>query len=468
MGWDGTIAPQRTATRTGILRLRFAGQSGRHRNERGTLLANPNLPEDTELRLGLSSGALYPVPTEDVPALAARHGFHDLEIMLQTRGEYRPEFIALLAERCAEAGCRVRSLHLWHDVHLLLTPYARRTAEAIAMFDEAIAAAVTLEAPILVWHGADKRAVATEEGWRRFIAAVAERGAACHAAGRTLTIENVSWCAVASVREVAAFATALEEVDPERTIGFTFDPFQAVEAGANPFMLLAAMGERVANVHLSDRIQSVPNARHLPPGEGDLPWSALLRAIHAAYRGPMMLEGSVGADLGRLDRSRNRLNDLIAALQTEQDDPCAGSPPPGVMEGIYLFNNREFYACHEVIEHEWHAERRPIRRLYQGILQIGVGFHHALSGNHQGALLLLQDGIDKTSDFLPFCQGIETDLLVTQTRACLERLRELGPDRLNEFDAATIPRIMPFGAGSDDPGRAPLPEPIPISRYRRQ
>src|SRR3712207_9457080 len=64
------------------------------------------------------------------------------------------------------------------------------------------------------------------------------------------------------------------------------------------------------------------------------------------------------------------------------------APPPGVLEGTRLFNAREFYACHETIEHEWHAERRPIRRLYQGILQIGVGFYHALGGNHRGALLL--------------------------------------------------------------------------------
>jgi hypothetical protein len=157
---------------------------------------------------------------------------------------------------------------------------------------------------------------------------------------------------------------------------------------------------------------------------------------------------------------------MLTALASERDDPCAGEPPPGVVEGIRLFNQREFYACHEVIEHEWHAERRPIRRLYQGILQIGVGFHHALSGNHRGALLLLGDGIEKTADFLPFCLGIETDLLVTQARSCLDRLTELGPDHLGEWDVDAIPVIMPFGASSAGAKPEPLPEPIPIFRYR--
>lgn len=421
----------------------------------------------TEIGLGLSSGALYPLPTEDVPAVAAEHGFFELELMLQTPGEYQASFARLLAERCREAGCRVRSIHLWHDAHRLFSAYPRRTQEGIDLFDRGIEVAVTLEAPLLVWHGADRRDVASEAGWQRFIEVVAERGAACAAAGRRLTIENVSWCALASVRDVTAAAAALDEVDPDRTIGFTFDAFQAAEAGANPFMLLSAMGDRVANVHLSDRRQAVPDARHLPPGEGDLPWPAIMRAVSTRYRGPLMLEGVVGNDHERLDRSRRTLEQGLSSIMGERDDMCAGTPPPGVLEGIQLFNDREFYACHEVIEHEWHAEPGPIRRLYQGILQIGVGFHHALSGNHRGALALLRDGIDKTSDFQPFCLGIETDLLVSQAGVCLDRLTELGPQRLSEWDDAAIPRIMPFGADTEGPGPAYLPEPIPISRYRR-
>lgn len=416
---------------------------------------HPDQPFAASLHLGLSSGALYPTPTEDVPAIAAKHGFHDLEIMLQTPGEYEASFARLLAQRCRDAGCRVRSVHLWHDAHRLFTPYPRRTREGTSLFDRAIAWAAELDARVIVWHGADARDVATPDGRRRLLEAVAERGAACAAANRMLTIENVSWCALASVRDVAAFTASLDVIDPDRTIGYTFDPFQAAEAGANPFMLLAAMGGRVANVHLSDRRQATPGARHLPPGEGDLPWSALLRAIHAVYAGPLMIEGVVEDDLARLDQSRAAIERLLDAIFSQPADACAGTLPSGVREGIRLFNRRELYACHEVIEHEWHAEPRPIRRLYQGILQIGVGFHHAMSSNHRGALLLLRDGIDKTSDFLPFCLGIETDLLVAGSRRCLDRLIELGPDRLAEWDAGTIPRIMPFGAEDTLDGRSP-------------
>ena len=47
----------------------------------------PPLP--SRLRLGLSSGALYPhVASEEAPLVAARLGVSDLEVMLQTAGEY--------------------------------------------------------------------------------------------------------------------------------------------------------------------------------------------------------------------------------------------------------------------------------------------------------------------------------------------------------------------------------------------
>jgi len=90
-----------------------------------------------------------------------------------------------------------------------------------------------------------------------------------------------------------------------------------------------------------------------------------------------------------------------------------------VLEGIRLFNEGLYYECHEEIEHEWHAETGPIRDLYQGILQIGVGFHHASNGNLRGARLLLTDGLDKLGRFLPACMGIDTQALWDASAALL-------------------------------------------------
>ncbi len=402
------------------------------------------------VQLGASSGAFYPhTPTELTPIAASRLGIDAMEIMLQTAGEYEPAFIAGVARNARSAGVAIASIHVMTGLHPFLNAYARRVEEGRAMFRRGIDAAVALGASVLVWHGPSSTEVATDDGWDRFIAITRELAEACGEAGVTLGIENVSYGALAQVRDVVRFASRLEEIGPRRHVGFVFDPFQAFEAGANPFMMLAAMGNRVANVHISDASEGDPATRHLLPGDGDLPWSALIRAIAGSgYSGPLMIEGPLGEGPEGMARVREALEPLMRAVfpfnpdaRREAEDAALDRPPAGVLRGIALFNQGAFYEQHEEIEAEWHAERGPIRRLYQGLLQIGVGFHHARNGNYRGAVALLNDGIAKTSEFVPQALGIDTGRLVAESRACLDRIVANGPDGLDRFDAAAIPTI---------------------------
>lgn len=126
------------------------------------------------------------------------------------------------------------------------------------------------------------------------------------------------------------------------------------------------------------------------------------------------------------------------------DEPsprCAEPPPAGLLEGIRLFNAGEYYECHHALEDIWRAEREPIRYLYQGILQIGVGFHHLGNANFRGATLLLQNGIDKTERYRPTCMTIDTDRLCTEAQRCLDALHDLGRDRIDEFDWTMVPKV---------------------------
>jgi len=120
---------------------------------------------------------------------------------------------------------------------------------------------------------------------------------------------------------------------------------------------------------------------------------------------------------------------------------CGESPPDGLLAGIRLFNAGEYFECHEELETIWKAEREPIRYLYQGILQIGVGFHHLRNNNYRGATLLLHDGIDKTSRFLPVCMSINTARLVSESQVCLDQLQALGKERISEFDWTRVPVV---------------------------
>jgi len=119
----------------------------------------------------------------------------------------------------------------------------------------------------------------------------------------------------------------------------------------------------------------------------------------------------------------------------------SGSLPEPALRGIEEFNRGEFFECHEHLEDAWRAETGRIRYLYQGILQVGVGFYHQQNGNWKGATSLLRSGIDRLGEFEPEASGVDVASLVRQSEHCLAELQRLGRERVSEFDRSLIPRV---------------------------
>ena len=120
---------------------------------------------------------------------------------------------------------------------------------------------------------------------------------------------------------------------------------------------------------------------------------------------------------------------------------CGDPPPPRLRRGIEQFNRGEFFEQHETLELEWLAERDPVRYLYQGILQIGVGFEHLRCDNWQGARRLWLRGISYLEPFKGGCMSIDVDRLVADTKRCVAELERGGAGGHEHFDPALIPRI---------------------------
>jgi len=117
-------------------------------------------------------------------------------------------------------------------------------------------------------------------------------------------------------------------------------------------------------------------------------------------------------------------------------------PPPDFFKGIAEFNARQFFECHETLEKIWLEEPGEIRRLYQGILQIGVGFYHCcIRQNYWGAVTLLQNGIDKCRPFAPQQFGLNLDAIIKETELALTKIKELGTEHIANFDPAMIPTL---------------------------
>jgi predicted metal-dependent hydrolase len=111
------------------------------------------------------------------------------------------------------------------------------------------------------------------------------------------------------------------------------------------------------------------------------------------------------------------------------------------LKGIEEFNKGEFYECHEYLEEAWMREPKRVRFLYQGILQVGVGFYHLGNGNWRGATSLLRKGTIRLKEFEPATLGIDVTRLVQECERCLEELGELGRERVGEFDPLKMPKV---------------------------
>ena len=120
---------------------------------------------------------------------------------------------------------------------------------------------------------------------------------------------------------------------------------------------------------------------------------------------------------------------------------CDEPAPPQLLEGIAQFNRGEFFEQHETLELLWRAERRDIRFLYQGILQVGVAFHHLRRLNHHGTVYMLTRGPRYLAPFAPSCQGVDVQALLDDAAKALEEVERLGPARLGEFDWRLAPKV---------------------------
>jgi predicted metal-dependent hydrolase len=95
--------------------------------------------------------------------------------------------------------------------------------------------------------------------------------------------------------------------------------------------------------------------------------------------------------------------------------------------GIQLFNAREFFVCHEVLEEEWTPERGPRRLFLQSLIHVAVGLYHVERGNPVGAARQLRKALRKLSAYLPEWEGVDTARLYRDANAALAAIEAGSP-----------------------------------------
>lgn len=118
------------------------------------------------------------------------------------------------------------------------------------------------------------------------------------------------------------------------------------------------------------------------------------------------------------------------------------SYPPEYTKGVEYFNECEFFEAHEVWEEVWQEYQGPLRKFYQGLIQVAVALHHFGNGNARGAIKLYNSSRNYLEPYRPVCEGIDLDKLFTEFEQCFAELlasEEQFPKV--EIDPELIPEI---------------------------
>ena len=118
-------------------------------------------------------------------------------------------------------------------------------------------------------------------------------------------------------------------------------------------------------------------------------------------------------------------------------------------QGVAEFNAGAYFEQHEHFEQAWLAEPRPVRDLYQGILQVGVALLQIEQGNWAGALKLFRRGLPRLRDLPPVCQGIDVAALRAEAEAIHAELTQRGPAALADFDRTRFPKLQRVDAPAE-------------------
>ena len=125
---------------------------------------------------------------------------------------------------------------------------------------------------------------------------------------------------------------------------------------------------------------------------------------------------------------------------------CSSPPPPHppqYIEALRLFNEQDFFECHDVLEELWSDIVGDQRRFYQGLIQVAVALFHFGNGNLGGARKLYHSSREYLKHYPSPYMNLDLDKLLNDLATCFQELLDGGnsyPDNL-VINESLIPHI---------------------------
>lgn len=237
------------------------------------------------MNIGVSTGCLYPMLTEDSLSSLSELGFTTFEIFLNTFSEIENAYIKKLCGILERSGARVVSIHPFtssYESFLLFSNYERRFLDGMGFYEKYFRTAQLLGADKVILHGLNTTYRATipdEEYFRRF-AALQSRASEY---GVTLLQENVNKFRSGSNE----FLKAMCKLIPNEA-AFVCDTKQSFRCGTTPLETARAMGSCLEHIHISG---NTPDGACVLPLRSESWTDELFEYLSiSGYRGDMIIE----------------------------------------------------------------------------------------------------------------------------------------------------------------------------------
>ncbi|OGU19151.1 MAG: hypothetical protein A2059_00080 [Ignavibacteria bacterium GWA2_55_25] len=122
------------------------------------------------------------------------------------------------------------------------------------------------------------------------------------------------------------------------------------------------------------------------------------------------------------------------------------------IDGMNLFNRREFWEAHEAWEEVWQNCGEESRIFFQGIIQAAAAYHLILvKKRFVGARNNIDKSLSKLELFSGRFLGVDVDALRSALLLSREAMERLGAERLHEFPERLFPRFEAQGGEGVDP-----------------
>lgn len=249
------------------------------------------------------SSAFWGSPTEEnVKKMfedCRRSGIHLIELAIGDLKEEKLFDWEKLAEMAKEYGVKIRSFHIpfcpFDKIDPCFEDEEKRKA-TVAIFTSLAEKAAKVGVRYFVIHPSgepnpdDKRDIRLAQAKKSF----AEMAEAFAKFGGIPLVEDLPRTCLGNCSDEIAEILSVDD-----RIGIVFDTNHLLKQDNLDF--IKAVGGRIVSTHVSD--YDFVDERHLLPGDGDIDWPALMKALDEAhYEGPMLYELSAQKTIDSLGR----------------------------------------------------------------------------------------------------------------------------------------------------------------------